>query len=48
MKEGNTVTITVNEYYNKIRLSKDHYEAFKNVINAAADFNKVVLVFEKG
>jgi hypothetical protein len=48
MQEGNQITVTVNEYYNKIRLPKEDYEAFKNVINAAADFNKVVLVFEKG
>ncbi|MBD77724.1 MAG: hypothetical protein CL840_02130 [Crocinitomicaceae bacterium] len=46
--EGNTLKISVNEYYDALHLPKSRYDEFKSVINAAADFNKVVLVFEKG
>ena len=46
-KKGNTVTVKSSEYYKQISLPKSQYEAFREVINAAADFNKVVLVFEK-
>lgn len=45
--EGNTITINADEYYHKISLPKETYEDFRKVINAAADFNKVVLVLEK-
>jgi hypothetical protein len=45
--KGNIVTINVYEQYRKIRYSMDQYDVFKNVINAAADFNKLVLVLEK-
>lgn len=45
--KDDVVTITADEYYNKISMEKKDYEAFREVINAAADFNKVVLVFEK-
>ena len=44
--EGNLLTIHVNEYYNFIHTGKEEIEAFKSVINAAADFNKVKLVLE--
>ncbi len=45
--DGNKVSITAEEYYENISLDKEQYENFRSVINAAADFNKVVLVFEK-
>lgn len=45
--EGNTVTINADEFYHIISLPKEKYEPFRKVINAAADFNKVVLVLEK-
>lgn len=41
------VKITIDEYYNQIDYKVEDYEAFRKVINAAADFNKVVLIFEK-
>lgn len=44
---GKQVTITAEEYYQNTSLPKEEYEPFRKVINAAADFNKVVLVFEK-
>ncbi len=42
--EGNSLTIIVTEFYNEIRLPKERYEEFRKVINAAADFNKKVLI----
>ncbi len=47
VQEGNTYIITVHEFYNEIRVPKADYELFRKVINAAADFNKKHLVFEK-
>lgn len=46
-QEGNVVTISNTEYYDEIRMAADpYYEPFRKVINAAADFNKIVLVLE--
>jgi hypothetical protein len=46
--EDNTVTVRIHEFYKKLILPVDKFEAFRQIINAAADFNKKVLVFEKG
>lgn len=46
-RKGNVLTITIKEVYNLVNYPKSQYENFKKVINAAADFNKVVLVMEK-
>ncbi len=43
--EGNTVTVNIEEYYKDHHFEVEEFEAFRSVINAAADFNKVVLVF---
>ncbi len=45
--KDNVVTVSVNEYYKEINCSIDHFEQFRKVINAAADFNKLTLIFEK-
>jgi hypothetical protein len=45
--KGNQVTVTADEFYENVSLPPSLYEPFRSVINAAADFNKVVLVFEK-
>lgn len=45
--EGNKLIITADEYYDFIRLSKEEFEEYRRVMNAAADFNKVTLIFEK-
>jgi hypothetical protein len=45
--EGNVFTVSIDEYYKEIFTKLEHFEGFKNVVNAAADFNKVVLVLEK-
>ena len=44
--EGNKLKITCDEFYNIIRLPVEKYEAFRSVINAAADFNKITLVLK--
>ncbi len=44
---GNTLTIHIHEYYKNIHYSIARLDNYTKVINAAADFNKVVLVLEK-
>ena len=46
VEENNQLIITNEESYRMLDLPKDKYDEFKNVINAAADFNKVVLILE--
>jgi hypothetical protein len=45
--EGNKIIITVYEDYRVTKYPLASFDGFKNVINAAADFNKKTLVFEK-
>ncbi|MFT5667535.1 MAG: hypothetical protein ACI9DK_001733 [Vicingaceae bacterium] len=45
--EGNDVTVTSEEYYTEIIYPKERFEEYQKVINAAADFNKIVLVLQK-
>ena len=45
--EGNKLTIENNEHYSKVDYSLKEFEDFRNVYNAAADFNKLTLVLEK-
>jgi hypothetical protein len=45
--EGNTVKVIVDEYYDEMLLPLADYEALRSVINAAANFNKITLVFEQ-
>jgi hypothetical protein len=44
--EGNSVKIVANEFYRKNIIPVKDYENYRRVINSAADFNKVVLIFE--
>jgi hypothetical protein len=44
---GNSLVIDIHEYYKETAYGMDQFAAFQKVINAAADFNKVVLVLEK-
>ena len=46
-QQGQTVTVTVSENYRQLRWPKADFEAFRAVVNAAANFNKVVLVLDK-
>jgi hypothetical protein len=45
--KGNVLDIKIDENYCKTQLPKSVYPAFQKVINAAADWNKVVLVIQK-
>ena len=45
--KDNTVTMYNEEVYDALYYPKEKFEEYRNVINAAADFNKVVLVLEK-
>ncbi len=44
---GNSLKVTCIEYYDEISVPLERYEEFRTVINAAADFNKITLVFEE-
>ncbi|MFT7157787.1 MAG: hypothetical protein ACI8Q1_002811 [Parvicella sp.] len=45
--DGNSVTITAKEYYNEMSFDKSEIEDFRRIINSAANFNKVALIFTK-
>jgi len=45
--EGNTLIVNITEYYDQLYWESEEYTDYKRVINAAADFNKVMLIFEK-
>ncbi|MCU0431286.1 MAG: DUF3857 domain-containing protein [Cytophagaceae bacterium] len=45
--EGSKLKIRVEEYYKLPEYPASTYEAFRKVINAAADFNKITLLLEK-
>jgi hypothetical protein len=44
---GNKLVVTITESYTRLHYPVAEYDRFKQVINAAADFNKVALVMEK-
>ncbi len=46
-QDANVLTITNEEYYQAINYPIEKYEDYRAVINAAADFNKIVLILEK-
>jgi len=45
--EGDQVFVYIKEYYKKLVYPVETFDQFRKIINAAADFNKKVLVFEK-
>lgn len=45
--DGNTMTVTINEFYTIDYLPASEIEIFKDVVNASADFNKVTLILAK-
>jgi hypothetical protein len=45
--EGDKIIIDADEWYCELFTPKSEFEQFKNVINAAADFEKVTILFEK-
>lgn len=46
-QSGNILIISITEYYDQLYFPLNEYEAYRRVINSAADFNKVTLVLEK-
>ena len=44
--EGNVLTVTADEHYRESIVAPEIYEAYRKVINSAADFNKVTLILE--
>lgn len=45
--EGNILTIICDEFYERVHYDISEYEAYRAVINSAADFNKIVVYLEK-
>jgi hypothetical protein len=45
--DGDEILIENTEYYNIINYPLEHFDSYKAVINAAADFNKIVIVLNK-
>ena len=45
--EGNKISIVVDEFYSKIQFPVEIFDEYQRVMNAAADFNKKVLVITK-
>ncbi len=46
-KKGNEVIVENTEYYNVLNYPLENFEAYRAVINAAADFNKIVIILNK-
>lgn len=44
--EGNKIIITIEEFYKTHEFDLHKYEEFRNVINAASDFNKAAILFK--
>jgi len=45
--ESNKLTVNISEFYSQLHFPVADYEAFRKVINASADFNKVTLLLGK-
>ena len=45
--DGDKLYVNIKEYYSALSYPVSYYETFRKVINASADFNKVVLVMVK-
>ncbi len=46
--DGDMVKVFIKEFYKKLDYPIEYFDQFREIINAAADFNKKVLIFEKG
>lgn len=46
-KKGNEIIVENTEYYNILNYPLENFEAYREVINAAADFNKIVIILSK-
>ena len=47
IQQGQKLTVTSTEAYQQIYWPKKDFEAYRSVVNASANFNKIVLVLEK-
>lgn len=45
--KNNILSVHIDEYYKDLYCPLKDYEKYRKVVNAAADFNKIALVFEK-
>ena len=45
-RDGNQLVITIQEYYRSNEYDLNRYEEFRNVINAASDFNKAAILLK--
>lgn len=45
--ENNILTINISEWYNCISVPVDSYKSYEDVVNGAANFNKIKLVLDK-
>ncbi len=46
-QEGDMITIVIEEFYDEVYYPKELFEEYRNVINAAADFNKKTVLLKK-
>ena len=46
-QQGQQLLVTIKEGYEQVYWPKKDFESFRSVVNAAANFNKVVLILEK-
>ena len=46
-KNGDKLVVTITEFYSQIHFPTADYERYREVVNSAADFNKVSLVLAK-
>jgi len=46
-EKNGVITVTNKEYYNAVNYPLDKFNEYKDVINAAADFNKIVIMLSK-
>ena len=45
--EDNIVKIDIHEFYDQIYFTLDEYQYYRDVVNSASDFNKIILILEK-
>lgn len=45
--ENNLLTIKIEEYYDTLYLEPHEFNKYREIINTAADFNKIILILEK-
>ncbi|HPE57924.1 MAG TPA: DUF3857 domain-containing protein [Bacteroidales bacterium] len=45
--EGGVIKVNIHEYYDQIEYTVEEYPYYRDVVNSASDFNKVVLILER-